>query len=120
MPLGCPIPVSRSEDDITEVIYHHQSSCSGSLQTVSWLLRRGNVEPEHPDIRGMSTAASVRLIMTILTSDWLIMIILTQDCLYLNLWVPEDVLLSPGLSPVLVWIYGGGFMTGTSTLEVSY
>ena len=48
----------------------------------------------------------------ILTSDWL------QDCLYLNLWVPEEVLLSPGLSPVLAWIYGGGFMTGTSTLEV--
>ena len=57
--------------------------------------------------------------MIILSSDWLMMIILTQDCLYLNLWVPEEVLLSPGLSPVLVWIYGGGFMTGTSTLEVS-
>ena len=61
--------------------------------------------------------------LTILTSDWLIMTILTsdwpQDCLYLNLWVPEEVLLSPGLSPVLAWIYGGGFMTGTSTLEVN-
>ena len=59
----------------------------------------------------MSNSAASDWLM-ILTSDW------PQDCLYLNLWVPEDVLLSPGLSPVLAWIYGGGFMTGTSTLEV--
>ena len=58
----------------------------------------------------LNSAASDWLV--ILTSDW------PQDCLYLNLWVPEAVLLSPGLSPVLAWIYGGGFMTGTSTLEV--
>lgn len=43
---------------------------------------------------------------------------ISEDCLYLNIWVPEEVLLSPKLSPVLVWIYGGGYMTGTSTLEV--
>ena len=33
-----------------------------------------------------------------------------QDCLFLNIWVPADVLFgdSDSLSPVLVWIYGGG------------
>ena len=43
---------------------------------------------------------------------------ISEDCLYLNIWVPEEILLGSVLSPVLVWIYGGGYMTGTSTLEV--
>ena len=43
---------------------------------------------------------------------------ISEDCLYLNIWVPEHVLLGSELSPLLVWIYGGGYMTGTSTLEV--
>ncbi|XP_047486773.1 acetylcholinesterase-like [Penaeus chinensis] len=44
---------------------------------------------------------------------------LSEDCLYLNLWVPAS-LREPGAKPaeVLVWIYGGGYMAGTSTLEV--
>ena len=42
----------------------------------------------------------------------------SEDCLYLNIWVPEDVLLGSVFSPVMVWIYGGGYMTGTSTLDV--
>lgn len=51
----------------------------------------------------------------------------SEDCLYLNLWVPERLRLRhrggtdsrdrPGV-PMLVWIYGGGYMSGTSTLEV--
>ena len=43
---------------------------------------------------------------------------ISEDCLYLNVWVPEQVLTGSELSPLLVWIYGGGYMTGTSTLEV--
>ncbi|XP_076435611.1 acetylcholinesterase-like [Babylonia areolata] len=40
-----------------------------------------------------------------------------EDCLYLNVWVPQ---ISPSnsLKAVMVWIYGGGFYSGTSTLDI--
>lgn len=46
----------------------------------------------------------------------------SEDCLYLNIWVPQRVRIrhsdqSPKV-PILVWIYGGGYMSGTSTLDV--
>ncbi|XP_057216903.1 carboxyl ester lipase, tandem duplicate 2 [Triplophysa rosa] len=37
----------------------------------------------------------------------------SEDCLYLNIWVPQDRTVSTGL-PVMVWIYGGGFLKGAS------
>ncbi|XP_041667132.1 bile salt-activated lipase-like [Cheilinus undulatus] len=37
----------------------------------------------------------------------------TEDCLYLNIWVPHGSSVSSGL-PVMVWIYGGGFLAGGS------
>ncbi len=40
---------------------------------------------------------------------------LSEDCLYLNVVVPQP---RPKNSAVLVWIYGGGFYSGTSTLEI--
>ncbi|XP_008552319.1 acetylcholinesterase [Microplitis demolitor] len=50
----------------------------------------------------------------------------SEDCLYLNIWVPQKYRLrhkeTPGDDkrgmPMLVWIYGGGYMTGTATLDV--
>ncbi|XP_063980243.1 acetylcholinesterase-like [Diachasmimorpha longicaudata] len=53
----------------------------------------------------------------------------SEDCLYLNIWVPQKLRLrhkeAPGGGgmekkgmPLLVWIYGGGYMSGTATLDV--
>ncbi|CAF0707338.1 unnamed protein product [Brachionus calyciflorus] len=39
----------------------------------------------------------------------------SEDCLYLNIWAPAS---RSSNTPVLVWIYGGGFYSGTSTLKI--
>ncbi|XP_021164370.2 LOW QUALITY PROTEIN: acetylcholinesterase [Fundulus heteroclitus] len=44
---------------------------------------------------------------------------LSEDCLYLNVWSPKfNKSQSSTLAPVLVWIYGGGFASGTSSLDL--
>uniref|UniRef100_A0ABI7WUR2 Carboxylic ester hydrolase n=1 Tax=Felis catus TaxID=9685 RepID=A0ABI7WUR2_FELCA len=40
---------------------------------------------------------------------------LSEDCLYLNVWIPTP---KPKNATVMIWIYGGGFQTGTSSLPV--
>ncbi|WP_252181082.1 carboxylesterase/lipase family protein [Azospirillum sp. B4] len=42
-----------------------------------------------------------------------------EDCLYLNVWAPADTASKPGAKrPVMVWIYGGGFVNGGSSPAV--
>lgn len=42
----------------------------------------------------------------------------SEDCLYLNVWVPRDGKHAPRKTAVMVWIHGGGFYSGTTTLGV--
>ena len=40
----------------------------------------------------------------------------SEDCLYLNVWTPANLGRAPGAKlPVLVYVYGGGFMAGDSS-----
>lgn len=41
----------------------------------------------------------------------------SEDCLYLNIWAPVSETSETPMA-VLVWIYGGAFVTGSSTLDI--
>lgn len=43
----------------------------------------------------------------------------SEDCLYLNVWTPRvNNSQAQAPLPVMIWIYGGGFTTGTSSLDL--
>ncbi|XP_056157760.1 bile salt-activated lipase-like [Lampris incognitus] len=66
----------------------------------------------HPGWDGILKATEYRkrcLQLTLLQND----VRGSEDCLYLNIWVPHGRQVSVNL-PVMVWIYGGGFLAGGS------
>lgn len=43
--------------------------------------------------------------------------LMSEDCLYINAWVPNPD--QTGVKkPIMIWIYGGGYYSGSSTLDV--
>lgn len=42
----------------------------------------------------------------------------SEDCLYLNVWIPGHQRDTDKKLAVLIWIYGGGFWSGSATLDV--
>jgi acetylcholinesterase len=42
----------------------------------------------------------------------------SENCLYLNIWVPVSSSQATAPTAVLVWIYGGGFVTGSTALDL--
>jgi len=42
---------------------------------------------------------------------------ISEDCLYLNVFAPTEKVINENL-PVIVWIYGAGYMTGSSTVDI--
>nr|AHG95983.1 acetylcholinesterase [Octopus vulgaris] len=44
--------------------------------------------------------------------------VMSEDCLYLNIWAPSEARKSRSQLATMIWIFGGAFMSGSSTLDI--
>jgi para-nitrobenzyl esterase len=42
----------------------------------------------------------------------------SEDCLYLNIWTPAETKTPQEHLPVIVWIYGGGYINGSASMPL--
>lgn len=42
----------------------------------------------------------------------------SEDCLYLNVWTPANAKIAHEHLPVIVWIYGGGYINGSASMPL--
>jgi para-nitrobenzyl esterase len=42
----------------------------------------------------------------------------SEDCLHLNIWTPAEAKTAPEHLPVIVWIYGGGYINGSASMPL--
>ena len=42
----------------------------------------------------------------------------SEDCLYLNIWTTTEAKAAPEHLPVIVWIYGGGYINGSASMPL--
>ena len=42
----------------------------------------------------------------------------SEDCLYLNIWTTAEAKAAPEHLPVIVWIYGGGYINGSASMPL--
>eukprot|EP00106_Octopus_bimaculoides_P021335 XP_014788777.1 PREDICTED: acetylcholinesterase-like [Octopus bimaculoides] len=51
-------------------------------------------------------------------SLWNLKTNISEDCLYLNIWAPTESRKSRSNLTTMIWIHGGAFVSGSSTLEI--
>lgn len=49
---------------------------------------------------------------------WLPNTPISEDCLYMNIWVPKPKKHLTKKMPILLWLYGGGYVSGSATLDI--
>ncbi|CAI9727867.1 cholinesterase 2-like [Octopus vulgaris] len=49
---------------------------------------------------------------------WKIKTNISEDCLYLNIWVPSEARTLRSNLTTMIWIHGGAFVSGTTTVEL--